>query len=356
MSFRYLVSLFATFIFGAAILTARCTSQTNASLTLINFNLPSDQQSSLAPSYMRIFDAPDLNVSRIEITFITGDAKHPFRTKNITRQQAEKIYNKDCPDGPFIDFPNATGSSQTQLRALATAATGSSFGRAATVMDFADFDGDGNFDVVDALTGAVTVRLQDATASALSVTPYKVAVNDPFVIAADVNGNGFPDLVVTDDGAFGTSNATGGIWVLLNKKDGTFGAALQYAAGAGPVSVVAADFNGDGKLDLVAADSSASTIAILIGNGDGTFKPAVMVQAGSRPSALVAADFNQDGKQDIALIDSPTNSLLVLSGNGDGTFQQARSFPGGPLYGDLIFGDFNNDGSIDLIASYAQAN
>ena len=90
----------------------------------------------------------------------------------------------------------------------------------------------------------------------------------------------------------------------------------------------AADFNGDGKADLLV--SSAGGIAIYPGNGDGTFgTPASYASypdgtpgftGGKGPTAVVS-DFNGDGKLDIAIGAPANNAVELFAGNGDGTFQ-----------------------------------
>ncbi|MGD0729940.1 MAG: FG-GAP-like repeat-containing protein [Terracidiphilus sp.] len=137
------------------------------------------------------------------------------------------------------------------------------------------------------------------------------------------------------------------------------------------VSVVTGDFNGDGKLDMAvlwvlyvncnANECPAeSELDILLGNGDGTFTaapPAVPLNKGIFVDTVVAGDFNGDGKQDLALqLGNPNSditppiSFQVLLGNGDGTFTSLPSFPTpGSTYGTLLgTGDFNGDGKPDL--------
>src|SRR3974390_3761642 len=74
-----------------------------------------------------------------------------------------------------------------------------------------------------------------------------------------------------------------------------------------------ADFNGDGKPDLLCATGSTSTLNL--GNGDGTFTSASAISG----TVLAVADFNGDGRP--ALPEQGTGTLLVLLGNGDGNFQ-----------------------------------
>jgi hypothetical protein len=166
------------------------------------------------------------------------------------------------------------------------------------------------------------------------------------VFIADVNGDHKPDLIE------GTGNGTG-VRVLLGNGDGTFQPAATYASGGYPWNnafvpqILVGDLNGDGKSDLVVSnecDGSGSTCAngtvgILLGNGDGTFRPVLVYNSGGAVAGgIVLADFNHDGKTDLAvsncadtLSDCGTGngSVGVLLGNGDGTFQPAITYGSG---------------------------
>jgi hypothetical protein len=128
----------------------------------------------------------------------------------------------------------------------------------------------------------------------------------------------------------------------------------KYAVGVGPVSIVVADFNGDGKPDIATANRDASTVSILVNNGDGTFQKHVDYATGKSPAQVVAGDFNNDGKVDLAVA-SGYNSISILLGNGDGTFgQRIDTLLQGA--GSLSAFDLNNDGKLDLVVGPADVS
>src|SRR5262245_4209715 len=123
--------------------------------------------------------------------------------------------------------------------------------------------------------------------------------------------------------------------------------------GEGPQGVVAADFNSDGALDLVATNgytpAGESGVALLFGNGDGTFQPPVSL-AGGRHVALVTADFNNDSLPDLAftgLVPGGGRPVTVLLGDGFGSFTWAGEFEGDSS---LAAADLDNDGVTDLVS------
>lgn len=102
--------------------------------------------------------------------------------------------------------------------------------------------------------------------------------------------------------------------------------ALHFPTGNGTNGVAAADLNGDGKPDLVSCNNGDGTISVLLGKGDGTFQAAVAYNVGKWPGAVAVGDFNGDGKLDLAITDSgpagTSNQVSILLGNGDGTFHR----------------------------------
>jgi uncharacterized repeat protein (TIGR01451 family) len=135
-----------------------------------------------------------------------------------------------------------------------------------------------------------------------------------------------------------------------------FSSPVNYPVGIGPSAVVAADFNGDGKLDLAVANSDSNNVSILLGNGDGTFQPAVNYSVGHSPKSIVMGDFNGDGKGDLAVANSVDGTVSILLGNGDGTFQSAMNFGAGLAPNAIVVGDFNGDDLLDVaVANQDQA-
>lgn len=166
---------------------------------------------------------------------------------------------------------------------------------------------------------------------------------------ADFNDDGKKDMVSAD-----ANDST--VSVFLGNGNGTLGARTTYASGSIPYAVTNADVNGDGKADLVTANNSANTISILLGNGDGTFQAKTDYATGSSPYDVVAADFNGDGHVDVATPNMLGKSVSVLLGNGDGTFQAKTdySLTSNP-YG-ITAADVNADSKTDLIVADAGSN
>ena len=194
--------------------------------------------------------------------------------------------------------------------------------------------------------------------SFVAASAFDTGVGPTSVAAADLNGDGLLDLAVANSGTFIHYVDDGSVGVHLGNGDGTFQAARDFAAGRGPSSVAVADFNGDGRPDLVAANSGigSDNVSVLLGNGDGSFQAARNFPAGSYPGFVAVADFNGDGRPDLVVANGGSDHVSILLGNGDGSFQAPRSFAAGSNPQSVAVADFNGDGWLDLAVAYWGTN
>ncbi len=140
----------------------------------------------------------------------------------------------------------------------------------------------------------VVVMLGNGDGTFQITTNYALAGNPQSVIVADVNNDGRLDVITANTG-------TNSLSVLLGNGDGTFQALPDCGLSAAPLSLAAADFNGDGFVDLVTANYLTTNATILLGNGDGTFVfgTNLSFSAEFRPQAVAVADFDSDGRPDV---------------------------------------------------------
>src|SRR5262249_59362016 len=115
----------------------------------------------------------------------------------------------------------------------------------------------------------------------------------------------------------------------------------DFAAGPSPVFVVVVDVNGDRLLDLVVVNSTSNVVSVLLGNGNGTFQAPQSFATGTFtfPRAVAVEDVDGDGKLDLVVANSFSFDVSVLLGNGDGTFQAPQGVGVGGVPADCGAGD-----------------
>ncbi len=279
-------------------------------------------------------------------------------------------FNLDgIPDLAVVNLTDATVSVYTGDGAggftlQATLGQSDGIGTNPVFVTAADVNGDGIPDllVVNQADGSVTVLYTNINEggglSFFSTTLFTSGSNPAWVTVGDFNGDGSPDVAVADNGS-------GTVDIFLNDNDGGFNSPNPFSAGSNPSSIVAGDFNGDGILDLAVTNggSGGSTVTILLGGGGGTFPIAVPYSgAGTSPYAMVIGDFDGDGNLDLAIADNFAGSatVAVLLGDGSGVFNPAAGSPytiSGQQATSIAAGDFNGDARLDLaITTTAGAN
>jgi hypothetical protein len=211
----------------------------------------------------------------------------------------------------------------------------------------ADFDGDGQLDVAVGSDGKVMVLGNEGGGRLYAATAFGANGDPDAVVAADIDGDGRLDLVTTSSGTLGKSD--GVLTVLLGKGDGSFAAAVDYAAGAHPSSLAVGDLDGDGHPDLAVADKSgaaSSGVNVLFNRGDGSFEAGVRVWAGAYPGPLALGDLDSDGRLDLLV--GQDVEVVVVRNLGGRAFAAPAPHPAGTYPGSLALTDLDGDGHLDV--------
>ncbi len=289
------------------------------------------------------------NNQRSTCSIAVGDFNHDGRP--------DLVITSDFENEVFVFMGNGDGTFNPASGSPITV------GNFPVAVRIGDFNRDGLLDLVVANGNDDTLSILlgngNGTFTEASGSPVAVGAFPFFLAVADFNGDGIADVAVTNDDESTVS-------VILSNGDGTFVNAPGSPVLSGsyaPCPIVAADFNGDGIVDLAIGNftpdngDSVSNVTILLGKGNGEFvnAPVSKILVGLNVFAMVAADFNQDGFTDLAvdnygdINDYTSQTLTLLLGDGKGGFEVAGAPTQlGDAPHDLALGDFNGDGTIDI--------
>ncbi len=225
----------------------------------------------------------------------------------------------------------------------------------------ADLKGDGVSDFVFANQSLSKVTVvygatKQSSASRQVVGTQATGLLAPGAVkAADMNGDGIPDLIVANSGG-------NDVLIYPGLGDGQFGPPIGgtegFAVGTDPTGLTVADLNG--QPDLLVSNTGSNDITVLLGQGTGstwTMTDGPRLTAGYGPVATAVGDFNHDGKLDIAVSNSQSNNVTSLPGRGQGFFddQNPTTLPVGQTPGPIFVDPFHN-GSNDLLTVNAGSN
>ena len=352
-----------------------------------------------------------LGVGTIAQQFVAGSGS-PITVGNSPQSVVAGDFNNDgFPDLAVLNTADSTVSILlgSGFGGFTVVANPSSTGANATAIATFDLDGDGKQDLVltnsSSLTVSVLLGNGDGSFKPRTTTTLPSPSGTPQALAlGDFNGDGIPDIAVTngsnqvyillgtgtgaynvstgspftvDNGVssiavgdfnrdgyldFATANQTASS-ITVMQGDGTGnvftsipGASLSLPGSAAPMSIVAADFDGDGKIDLAVAESSLNQVGVLLGNGDGTFGLQAVYASGTQPVALTVGDFNSDGIPDIAVVNATGTGTSLLLGAGTGNFQTQIQSAVGTNPTALAVADFDGDGNSDFAVANTGSN
>lgn len=186
---------------------------------------------------------------------------------------------------------------------------------------------------------AVGVKLATATALPVGKDNYDIAL-------VDVDGKNGLDLVVA--GAE-TATGMGGVFVALNDGHGNFATPTSFG-GPAPQAIAAADFNGDGAVDLATADNNVATV--FLNDGTGHFGSGTTYAVGTTPIHVIAGDITGDQAPDLLVANLGDSSITVLKNKADksGTFTKLTDLTNVDSVRRLALADVNQKGKLDVLA------
>ena len=248
----------------------------------------------------------------------TADTGSPFAAGNSPRALVVGDFNGDGKaDLAIADFANASVTVLLGNGAGAfSAATGSPFavGNNPFSITISDFNNDGIADlaVANQSDNTVTVLLGSGTGTFSPAGNAITVGNHPnAVLAADFNGDGNADFAVAN-------YQDNTVSIFLGAGNGTFTSASgsPFAVVTGPYSLAMGDFNGDGVIDIAVADGISGDLTVLLGSGNGNFteETGSPFNAGTSPLSIGVADFNGDGRADLAAANLGSNNVTILLG------------------------------------------
>lgn len=210
-----------------------------------------------------------------------------------------------------------------------------------------DLDGDGFVDVVtanrsEAAGGTVSILYNDQQGGLQAASSFDAqGLQETAAEAADMNGDGVPDLVV---GALASQE----ISVLLGDGSGHLTPHADTPSGGATWMIATGDVNGDGHVDVAAANSSSHHASILLGDGQGDLANPVIYPTGAFPLAVDLGDLDGDGDLDLVTSNYEGVSWTIYENTGDGTFVQPRTLPASGAGSCAVLHDRTGDGTLDL--------
>ena len=251
----------------------------------------------------------------------------------------------DALDKVSVMFNNGDGTFGAPVNFLTGAGTGAGHVVAADLVGGPELD----LAVTLQNVGTVLVFQGDGAGGFVNAGTFAAGADPRFIDTGDFNGDGLIDMAVANRDSNDVS-------VLVNMGGGFTSSTI--AVGEEPRAVAVGDYNGDGAMDIAVSNHRDRTVSVLNGNGGGGFAlgATLPVNAATRPDGLVAADFNGDGAMDLASGTGDPSLAAVWLNNGAGLGARVDYATGGVGAGSLAAGDLDGDGDMDLAVIHVDSN
>ena len=301
-------------------------------------------------------------------SFPTGDTPHSVAIADVTGDGlrdiavANRSLNLISGSGTVTLLRN-TGVGFTTLATLTMPTNTGPFGLMNAKpwdLDLVDHDHDGDQDLIVSSDESQRLDLWTNSGSGAFTLAgsigrgYYLDTSASRFVVADLDADGWEDIAWGDEEAHQAR-------VYLNNHDGTFRFRQSVACGnSSAKSLAAADFNGDGRADLLSSNYSMRTFNIALGTGGGLFDAPIALRPAEYPSQTLLGDFNEDGRTDYAFVLQTQFEVIgigVFTGTGGGAFNPAPIMTPRPTaVGTFRVADVNNDTHLDLVELVGRCN
>lgn len=209
----------------------------------------------------------------------------------------------------------------------------------------ADLDNDGDMDLVVGNGGQLVVLRNNGSGVFTALRSFRTGDDVRTIVPADMNGDGNLDVVVA-------CASSGSVFVHLGQGDCTFSTSEgSFFNVSAPVGVAVGDVDGDGDLDYVTASAQSDRAFVRLNDGTGAFPTGATLTVGAQPNSVALGDLNGDGALDVVTANQNSSNVSVLlnTNAGTGAFQAATTLNAGSNPTDVKLGDVDGDGDLDLV-------